>query len=471
VAPCEHFEICGLEATDGEFCILHSPNPEKDNKLFKSTLISHMSQQRNNFAHMIFPSGTDFQQTTFEGNTTFAGAQFLGAINFDRVQFTESVSFVRARFYGDTLFSFVHFSDFADFALAIFKDRVRFIGIRFRRANLQGCIFLERVSFSGKFTKRANFSMTHFLASSEFEFIQFSEDSDFRACHFSGDANFSSIEFCGPVSFREAQFRKELLFENNAVKAGADFYSVSFFKKALFSGNLKNGKLIQVFSESQDSEIDFRKVTGALDSISFQDADLTKFRFMGTDLRKPVFINVKWREWQGRSAIYDEKAYLKKSRDYPYGHIEPLYRELKQNYEDRKDFERASDFHYGEKEMRRKNPDTPLRLKIPLYAYWLVSGYGERYLRSLLSICVVVLLSMIGYLAFGLETADATILDWTSRWDRLQAAHYALRVMTLLKPDDLVPIGYSQFIHTADSILGPVLIGLFALAVRQRLKR
>jgi hypothetical protein len=56
-------------------------------------------------------------------------------------------------------------------------------------------------------------------------------------------------------------------------------------------------------------------------------------------------------------------------------------------------------------------------------------------------------------------------LDW------MRGLRYSFRVMTLLKADDLVPIGYAKVVNTMQSLLGPLLIGFFALAVRQRLKR
>ncbi len=58
-----------------------------------------------------------------------------------------------------------------------------------------------------------------------------------------------------------------------------------------------------------------------------------------------------------------------------------------------------------------------------------------------------------------------------SVWGWLRAAFYSFRVMTLLRPTDLAPIGIAKFVNALQSLLGPLLLGLFALAVRQRLKR
>ena len=71
-------------------------------------------------------------------------------------------------------------------------------------------------------------------------------------------------------------------------------------------------------------------------------------------------------------------------RVYPWEQVERLYREVKQNYNDHRDYARAGDFHYGEKEMQRLNCRTPLSLWVFLCLYWMVSGYGERFLRPLL---------------------------------------------------------------------------------------
>ena len=65
---------------------------------------------------------------------------------------------------------------------------------------------------------------------------------------------------------------------------------------------------------------------------------------------------MKWPEIGGRFRVYDEDVELSDGETRPWALIEQLYRQLKQNYEDRRDYERARDFHYGEEEMRRKNP-------------------------------------------------------------------------------------------------------------------
>lgn len=221
------------------------------------------------------------------------------------------------------------------------------------------------------------------------------------------------------------------------------------------------------------------------DVLIFRDADLGKVSFMATDLREAEMTNVDWHEivwpkkmpktlrWlrSKRFGVYDEDSLLKSGTDF-FPHVERLYRELKQNYEDRKDYERAGDFHYGEKEMRRRNPKTSWGLWFWLTVYRLIGGYGERWVRSLVFAAILWIICTVTYLLSGLSNKDEGYrLVLTNGWDFLQSAHYSLRVMTLLKPEDLVPVGFGKVINTVQILLGPVLIGFFALALRQRLKR
>ena len=56
-------------------------------------------------------------------------------------------------------------------------------------------------------------------------------------------------------------------------------------------------------------------------------------------------------------------------------------------------------------------------------------------------------------------------LDWP--W----ALYYTAGLMTLMKPDNFRPSQYGIIAATGISLLGPLLLGFFALALRQHLKR
>jgi hypothetical protein len=118
-----------------------------------------------------------------------------------------------------------------------------------------------------------------------------------------------------------------------------------------------NVKTIPTFSEA---EVDFTHViVEPLEALTFRDTDLQKCRFEGTDLRKVEITGAFWPKIGSCFGVYDEIVPLDGDEIRPWGHIERVYRELKQYFEDRRDHERTGDFHYGEKEMRRRNPETP----------------------------------------------------------------------------------------------------------------
>lgn len=75
----------------------------------------------------------------------------------------------------------------------------------------------------------------------------------------------------------------------------------------------------------------------------------------------------------------------------PWPEIERLYGELKKNYEAKGDFPRAGDFHIGEKEARRRNPNTSYQMKALLWAYRTLSRYGERALPATIWLLTIVL--------------------------------------------------------------------------------
>src|SRR5208283_3362848 len=211
--------------------------------------------------------------------------------------------------------------------------------------------FQGRANFTfGSFNNRAVFSGSEFADEADFSGVQFTKEADFSDATFAGAAHFQGIRFSGTAYFRGA----------------------SFLGRTLFSPRKEDRGSAHIFS---GVEVDFRNVIiEPLDRLIFRDADLQKCRFQGTDLRKAEFAGVTWpkiisKKWPkiirktwpkigSRDGVYDEIVPLAEGKKRAWSHIEQLYRQLKQNYEDRKDYERASDFHYGEKEMRRSNPDT-----------------------------------------------------------------------------------------------------------------
>jgi len=442
MAQCEHYEICSLDANPGEdLCILHSHRP-KDYGEFQQALAEHRKKKPYNFQHFVFP-----------GDANFRDATFTEWVSFFYAKFTERADFSHAKFAEGADFSHGNFMEGADFLDTTFTKNTKF--------------------FEATFTGWVNFSAATFNDWAWFGRATFTEDAFYDGAEFRTRAVFSNGAFLTGASFVDTTFNAGAEFDGTTFSKAAEFFRARFLGRTLFVSRKEGERTIPIFF---GTEVSFRDViVEPPDVLVFRDADLQKCRLQGTDLRKAEITGAIWPKIRGRCrvprvGVYDE-ILLSKDDNRSRHHIERLYRELKQNFEDRKDYERAGDFHYGEKEMRRKNGETPLGRQVLLWLYWLVSGYGERCLRplgwavGLLTVCTA------GYLRFGLAPAKDPALTLSCQdWPR--AAHYSFRVMTLLKPDDLVPVGEcARWVGTVESLLGPILIALFALALRQRLKR
>jgi uncharacterized protein YjbI with pentapeptide repeats len=438
---CKHYKICGRDAeenTEEGLCILHSRHPNKDYRRFDEALAEHCKKNGDNFRRLVFPGLRNFSEATFDTEADFYGATF-----------TEWASFFHARFTQGADFSGAKFTAVANFFEATFAKNTKFS--------------------EATFTGWANFSVATFNDWTSFARATFTEGACFDDAEFLTRAVFSNAEFLTRASFVDAKFTEGADFSGTSFGNVAEFVRARFLGRTRFLPRQERGNRIQIFLGTL---VNFREVDMAPDAVVFQDADLQKCQFLGTDLRKAEFTNVKWPEKRGRFEVYDQVDAERKGENDKWAHIEQLYRQLKQNYEDRRNYKRAGDFHYGEEQMRRKNPETPRGLWFFLTLYWLVSGYGEQCLRPLICAVGVVVLSTFLYLFWGLHPKDGgSTLAWTSPWDWPQAAHYSFQVMTLLKPDDLVPVGCAKVVRTFETVIGPILLGLFTWTLKQRLMR
>ncbi len=446
MGKCKYFEICGLEddADPKEnLCILHARH-YKEKEEFKLAFEAHRKKQGDNFSYFVFPEEINFEGKKFQEEVNFYSATFSQTARFSNAIFFKRADFSKTTFTKKAFFNWVNFVEHASFGQTDFTGEAYFLGATFS----QGVDFL-----GAKFTDNALF----------------------LDVTFNNTANFSNANFAQIVDFSRAIFSEGTDFEGTDFRTGCvKFLSSTFKGRSLFTSKKESDLMFPIFSAVQ--EVDFRSVSiDPPDSVTFIEADLRKCLFLKTNLQKVNFFGVDWPYIKkGRFGVYDEKKIGEEKReDRPIflAHVESLYRQLKKNYEDNRDYERAGHFHYGEKEMRRKNTKTTFGLKFLLILYKWLSGYGESFLHPLFWIGILLCLSMIAYLSFGISPKGGPRLIFKNPGDWLQALHYSFRVMTLLRPDDLTPIGGGKVIHTIQSILGPLFIALLALAVRQKLKR
>lgn len=450
-----------LEAWDQDpegLCLLHSSHPEKDRDgTFTSIINSKMAKEDYNFAWVNFPAGIDFQEITFNKDVDFFYATFSGAIDFSSASFEGRVRFIAAKFTEEARFIGTKFNGPAIFSTNFYGD-----------ADFRHAFFYNIGFFNGaEFKNAASFAMARFDGAADFSTTTFMNYADFRSAKFSAGANFNQINvstmlsfmlaiFSGNISFSEAKFaeatfRKATLTEKTKIyfQEIDPTYEKTLNKKKYHPLNID-------FTYMQIEE-------GA--SFFFHNFSLSLAKFAGTDLSNLHFVNVEWVSMHGRNAVYDETL-LRQEKGGSYAEIELLYRQLKSNYEGKKDFKSVGDFHYGEMDMHRMA--TPSRRWFSWYSiYWALSGYGERPLKASVLFIVFFFGLSVVIKYFGLTIASCN--NPASFW---QSSLFILDKATLQRPQWAIPAhGWSQLIASLSILVLPGQIALFFLALRNRLGR
>ena len=99
------------DETSGDgFCILHSPNPEKNREAFAKALAAHREKHGDIFIGFVFPTTFTFKNTEFSGNARFEHTTFSGDANFVRARFGGNACFEDTKFGGKSIFDHAKFS-------------------------------------------------------------------------------------------------------------------------------------------------------------------------------------------------------------------------------------------------------------------------------------------------------------------------------------------------------------------------
>jgi hypothetical protein len=254
--------------------------------------------------------------------------------------------------------------------------------------------------------------------------------------------------------------------------------------------------------------------------------------FHNCDVSEFLFANVRWRQREnGKRMVFDEHSTLKLDQEATvallpdtgpdernYGLIAEVYQQLKKNYDDRKDYWTAGNFHYGEMEMKRLATPRPNFISgwlknlglagerfdkfrrdwhrhLGLAAWYRYgSEYGESYDRPILWLFAVLLLFTFLYPLVGLRSApksgqqpDAELsYSNVNRYGAMGPYGPALTFGSLLGHSMTTAIGVAGFQHDltyepaypwgrllswVELLLTSTLIGLFLLAVRRQFRR
>ncbi|QXP72366.1 pentapeptide repeat-containing protein [Tenacibaculum sp. AHE15PA] len=293
----------------------------KEDKLNYSENFWNAGEVRN------FSEDVEFQLAQFLGQADFSESSFMKYAGFGNVKFSELVNFNKVIFSKDVIFAYSEFLGKSDFVHSIFMGQVNFEKAKFRSDS-----FIHHTTFS----KETYFNKTQFLGSTTFD-----------ASSFLGVSSFIDTWFKKGVSFGGAEFSKEneTLFKGlKGDQQGIlqlDFSMVNFPKSVVFREvNLKN----TFFNESDITEVKFKNCIWNEEKgriIFDNESDVTKVKFENGF-------------WDKQKRMFVRKNKLPFNNESPYKEQENLYRELKINFENSKDWELAGKAYVSEMEMRKK---------------------------------------------------------------------------------------------------------------------
>ncbi|MBD3398050.1 hypothetical protein GF413_03155 [Candidatus Micrarchaeota archaeon] len=527
VANCRYHSICGLEADNNSregLCILHSKDPNKDRQSFNNHLYQRIDNGNFDFSHFVFPEGISFGDKHFNRDISLSNAVFLGSVNFRSALFDKKANFNDAEFHGDAIFQEIQAREYISFMSAKFCQEADFFHAKFHDssnfnrtsfcglANFNWCSFGKSTSFrKAEFWYHSYFSNTTFAGAILFENVIFLCKSEYQGTKFLGDAYFNRARFGEEALFVYSDFRGQLRFDNTVVEGDADFRKATmrseanfcktiFKKKALFKTiTFEKGAdftdtdfradtsfsgsvfLDYVIFASKDTKarifqcinIDLSSITiKPPDALIIRNADLRKCRLLSTDMRKCELTGVKWQKRDGRYVVYEDELLCRLSESIDWHQLERLYRELKQNFDERREYHWAGNFNHSEKETCLNNPKTPCKTKTVLYLYKHISQYGEDYLTPLKWLLILWILSASLFYGFDLLGFNCSVSTLDDKPNIANVILFSFQSMTLMKYSDVSPVRFGGYaLNTMLNIIGPLLIGLFALALRQRFKR
>lgn len=419
---------------------------------------------------------TELQNTDEDKAWDFRGFQFPRvdlprgvfprAVRFENAVFHQEADFSRAVFEGEVDFSQTRFRETPTFNEAIFKATVRLLDTRFERgATFIGATFEGRV----------------LLWDAYFE----NQPTLFSYVVFKQGAKFANVTFAREVSFKRATFNEE----------------TAFFLERANQPQVQNPVQYECFNDS----CNFQGIKQGKDSILvFDRVNLGKATFIDTDVERISFRSVRWfsptRTWPRRlRALWDEFRPQDGERDYE--RVADSYRQLVLNYESKRDYDAAEDFHVGEMEVRRKSAAADAKKQFWRKVSWRLNSYqlyrfsnnyGTSYWQGLLILLIMLGIFSGAMLLAGFRASKESVAGpsavieydlWPDsdhhhvsarEWfaDYREAVLFSLSIITFQRERFYEPLGWqSRLVLFVGVFTMTAQLAMVLLAIRRRFKR
>ena len=473
-----------------------------------------------------FQGATSFSGASFYSPAFFTHAIFEGAAQLT-ARFESDAEFERVTFSGDARFNGV-FEERASFAGASFQGATQFVGTQFQYgAVFKGSRFHGDALFTNVTVKQeaAEFTEVRFHGDALFSDVTVF-DAKFSKARFHGDAWFGPLKVHRKLDLDDTLFAHPVRFEVEAVivsgrrlrlENGGGLIRLSHRDGRITLDEAILTQPVTIIAmratEERQHAIGDAKIRPLVNGLRrvdasnlvLSDVDLRICHFTGAynldRLRiegpapfalSPAWWTIAWGwppiwRWSSRQVLVEEREwraftsrgakkdgwllidYRRDPQVLGAEQIAALYRQLRKAQEDAKNEPGAADFYYGECEMRRLSPNTSIAERGILWLYWLTSGYGLRAWRALaclalLITAVALALHQVGFVAPAAPSLGTVLVFAAESVVSLESKLHALG-------NNVTLTASGEVLRLVLRVLGPVLLGLTALSIRNRIKR
>ena len=380
--------------------------------------------EKMGFNYFVFPRFSEDtfwkkkEEKIFKKGAVFLWCTFLDDANFFEVKFNGNLIFFFCDINGNAIFNHAKFLKYADFA----QNK-----------------FCQNLSFSESiFNNNGRFNKNEVLKDIRLSNTLFLKNFDFTENIITGIAELSLIRCSGEINFMATKFKKDVTFWLTKLNK-ASFEGVTFSKdhQVLFQDAELGHSVFSHIVFSQ--KIIFRR--SHLEFVTFPDSKIDQAQFSECYFnnflkRKAIFDEILIRSKQQKSIKEKDKNIIRflekvksdKTFSKDYEEVEELNRQLKKNFEEKKDYETAGDFHIGEMEMRRKKFLAEVKeknvgknwftrffiggwdfitvnfiIRFLLFWYWILSEYGEKPGRVFAWFLLIPIFATLYFWSFGFE--------------------------------------------------------------------
>lgn len=443
-------------------------------------------------------------ELTFESEAAFDYAAFVAEVDLRGAQFTSRAGFNEARFRGPVYMSGASFQQSARFNKTVFKDIANFEDTTFARTPVFDDAQLREARFDNAvFEAGAKFNRTRFEAMASFTDCDFGGDLLFDGSVFGSEAHLDRSRFAGDVSF-DRVIAEELSLTQTTF-AGTNHEVLVTSSTEVPDGMIPDVGLWMlrsriesdtVFVLGKECSLNAARLVvrapvtivaerpdrrGALTSVKEADItapfrigrhlDLSSTEWGDHDLTTITIADTKTLP-QSKSLLGPHRRRLANDRRgasaTEVAVLERNYRDLRRQLEATGNTHGANDFYYGEMEARRRQLtiSDPRRWLLELYR--MVSGYGTSPWRPIVTWQLLVLAAGRLLLIGGVDVGDKPLVH-----SKLQVWRFALDgSLSFFRPTAAPLLTIPEtLIMVSLRILGPVLLALAAIAVRNQTKR